>query len=312
MATTVESETADEALEAHVSRLLVGAVDMHCHSGPSVMPRDFNHIEALQEVADAGFRAMLIKDHYYSATPITEMLNKTHGHLNVALFSGVPLNNAVGGFNKYAVDHGIALGARLVWMPTFSSKNHCDSPFGTKAGFPHTTKPMLPFDPLTPIDDEGQVKDEVKEILDLIAEHDVILSGGHLHVSEIFKVFEEAKKRGVKRLLVNHPSFILGATHDDICTLVAMGAYIEHSLCMFVRMTNTTRNPVPPEALDELIKAGTVDRTILASDLGQARMDHPVLGFRNVIKVCLGLGYSDEDIRKMISLNPLRLLGLEE
>ena len=78
---------------------------------------------------------------------------------------------------------------------------------------------------------------------------------------------------------------------------------------MFVKVTK--RDPLPPDALDVLIKAGTVDRTILASDLGQKGIDHPVVGFRNVIKVCIGLGYSDEDIRKMISGNPLRLLGLE-
>jgi hypothetical protein len=302
-------KTTDEGLEDRVARLLVGAVDLHCHSGPSVMPRDLNHIEALQECAAAGFSAMLIKDHYYSATPITELLNQAYGHLKVKLFSGVPLNNAVGGFNKHAVDHGIKLGAKLVWMPTFSSKNHCDSPFGIKAGFPHTTKKMIPFDPMTPIDAQGQVKDEVKVILDMIAEHDVILSGGHLHISEIFKVFEEAKKRGVQRLLVNHPSFILDATLADIRTLVTMGAYIEHSLCMFVKVSR--RDPLPPDELDVLIKAGTVDRTILASDLGQKGIDHPVVGFRHVIKVCIGLGYSDEDIRKMISLNPQRLLGME-
>lgn len=311
MTTVMKSDEADQALEDRVSRILVGAVDLHCHSGPSVMARDFNHIEALQEASDAGFKAMLIKDHYYSATPITALLNETHGHLGVALFSGVPLNNANGGFNKHAVDAGIALGAKLVWMPTFSSKNHIDSPFGIKAGFPHTIKKMIPFDPLTPIDDNGEVKDEVKVILDMIAEHDVILSGGHLHISEILKVFEEAKKRGVKRLLVNHPSFILGATHADIRRLVdEFDAYIEHSLCMFVKVSK--RDPLPPEDLDELIKAGTVDRTILASDLGQKGIDHPVVGFRNVIKVCLDLGYSDEDVRKMISLNPLRLLGMEE
>src|SRR5690242_11600561 len=194
MAANLNARATDQALEERISRLLVGAVDLHCHSGPSVMARDLNHIEAMQEVAAAGFRAMLIKDHYYSATPITELLNQAYGHLKVTLFSGVPLNNAVGGFNKYAVDHGIALGAKLVWMPTFSSKNHCDSPFGIKAGFPHTTKKMIPFDPLTPIDANGKVKEEVKEILDIIAQHDVILSGGHLHISEIFPVFEEAKK----------------------------------------------------------------------------------------------------------------------
>jgi hypothetical protein len=228
------------------------------------------------------------------------------------MFSGVPLNNAVGGFNKHAVDHGIALGAKLVWLPTFSSKNHIDSPYGVKAGFPHTTRKMIPFDPLTPIDANGRVKDEVKEILDLVAQYDVILAGGHLHISEIFPVFEEAKKRGVKRLMVNHPSFIVDASHDDIRRLVAMGAYIEHSLCMFIKVAKRKRDPFPPEDLHKLIQAGTVDRTILASDLGQRGVDHPVAGFRNVIKICIDLGYSDEDIRKMVSHNALDLLRMEK
>ncbi|HEU4628059.1 MAG TPA: DUF6282 family protein [Steroidobacteraceae bacterium] len=312
MAANLQPESADQALEERISRLLVGAVDLHCHSGPSVMPRDLNHIEAMQEAAAAGFRAMLIKDHYYSATPITEMLNQMYGHLRITLFSGVPLNNAVGGFNKHAVDHGIALGAKLVWLPTFSSKNHIESRYGVKAGFPHTTKKMIPFDPLTPLDANGRVKDEVKEVLDLIAANDVILAGGHLHISEIFPVFEEALRRGVKRLLVNHPSFIVDATHDDIRRLVAMGAYIEHSLCMFIPVARRKRDPFPPEDLDRLIQSGTVDRTILASDLGQRGADHPVAGFRNVIRICIKLGYSDEDIRKMVSTNALTLLGMEQ
>jgi len=312
MAANLRPETTDEALEGRISRLLVGAVDMHCHSGPSVMPRDLSHIEAMQEAADAGFRAMLVKDHYYSATPITEMLNQAYGHLKVTMFSGVPLNNSVGGFNKHAVDHGIALGAKLVWMPTFSSKNHIDSPYGVKAGFPHTTKKLIPFEPLTPIDANGQVKDEVKEILDIIARNDVILAGGHLHISEIFPVFEEAKKRGVKRLMVNHPSFIVDASLDDVRRLVTMGAYIEHSLCMFIPVAKRKRDPYPPEELHKLIQAGTVDRTILASDLGQRGVDHPVVGFRNVIKICINLGYSDDDIRKMVSHNPLDLLGMQK
>lgn len=301
---------ADDELEDRISRLLVGAVDMHCHSGPSVMNRDINHIEAMQEAATAGFRAMLIKDHYYSATPITEMLNQAYGHLNVTMFSGVPLNNALGGFNKHAVDHGIALGAKLVWLPTFSSRNHCQSPFGLKVGFPRTKKKLLPIDQLTPLDANGNVRDDVKEILDLIAQNDVILAGGHCHISEIFPVFEEAKKRGVKRLLVNHPTFVVGASHEDIRALVAMGAYIEHSMCMFIPVPRRKRDPFPPEELDLLIKAGTVDRTILASDLGQQGADHPVLGFRNVIKICIGLGYSDQDIHKMVSRNPIELLGI--
>lgn len=290
-----------------VTRLLQGAIDMHCHSGPSVMPRDFTHIEAMQEAAASGLRAVLIKDHYYSATPITEMLNTHFSHLPVRLFSGVPLNNTSGGFNPYAVDHGVKLGAKLVWMPTFSAHNHIEHE-KREDRFPHTRFPMREPTPLTVLDAAGKLIPEVLPILDIVAEHDVILSGGHLHISEIFPLFEEAKRRGVRRLLVNHPSYLIDATLDDIRALAGMGAYLEHSICMFVPDAFLQYTP---QHLKDLIDAASVERTILGSDLGQQGKAHPVRGFRSVISVCLTLGFGEDAIRRMIGGNAAQLLGLD-
>lgn len=297
--------------EVRIKSLLVGAVDLHCHSGPSVMPRSLDHIEALHEAAGAGLRAMLIKDHYYSATPITELLTRQFGHLGVTLLSGVPLNNALGGFNIYAVDHGIALGAKLVWMPTFTAKNHIDVNAKAK-GFPHTSKQLLEPTPLTVLDANGKLIEEVKPILDMIAANDIVLSAGHLNIKEIFPLFEEAKKRGVKRLLVNHPTFVIGASHDDIRELVKMGSYIEHSFCMFIEIRRDRPPMFPPAELDELIKVAGVEKTILASDLGQSGNDRPVDGFRTLIGSLIDLNYSDADIRRMISTNAADLIGLDK
>ncbi len=291
-----------------VGRILVGAIDLHCHSGPSVMPRNINHIEAMHDAAANGLRAVLIKDHYYSATPITELLNQHFKHLSVKLFSGVPLNNTSGGLNPYAVDHGIKLGAKLVWMPTFSARNHIEHERKHKK-FPATSVPMREPTPLTVLDESGRLKDEVKTILDIVAEHDVILSGGHLHVSEIFPLFEEAKRRGVKRLLVNHPSYLIDASLDQMRDLARMGAYLEHSICMFVPESKFLQ--FTPEQLKGMIDAASPDSTILGSDLGQVGNCWPVKGFRNVICVCLSLGYSEAAIKKMISGNPGKLLGLD-
>ena len=110
--------------DALLNDILIGAVDLHCHSGPSVMPRCIDHIQVMKEGAAAKMKAILIKDHYYSATPVTELLMNHFQELGVQMLSGVPLNNSTGGINRFAVDHGIKLGAKLIWMPTFSSRNH--------------------------------------------------------------------------------------------------------------------------------------------------------------------------------------------
>lgn len=289
--------------------LLTGAVDLHCHSGPSVMPRYFDHYEAMQEASEAGVRALLIKDHYYSATPATILLNKHFSHLKVTLLSGVPLNNQSGGLNLYAVEHGIALGAKLVWMPTFSARNHIEHhKQGATPGFPYAKKPMMAPKPLTVVDEAGQLLPEVGPILDMIAEQDVVLSSGHLHISEIWPLFEEARRRGVKRMICNHPTYIIDATLDDIHRMAGMGVYIEHSMCMFSELSKWKL--YDPETLDQLIRAAGVDRTILGSDLGQVGNPRLVDGFLNVIEVCLDLGYSEADVRKMVSTNAATLVGL--
>jgi hypothetical protein len=231
--------------------------------------------------------------------------------LNVELLSGIPLNNTSGGFNRYAVDHGIKLGANLVWMPTFSAANHIrahqkDKDFEKK--FPTTKEKMLEPTPLSILDDRENLLNEVKFILDLIAENDLVLSSGHLHISEIWILFDEAIKRGVKRLLCNHPTYIVGASYEDITELAKLGCYIEHSMCMFVEKSKYKF--YSPEELDQMIKAAGIDKTILGSDLGQVGNPSPVDGFRGVINMCLDLGYTKEDIHQLVSKNAANLMKI--
>lgn len=292
--------------DPRIDALLVGAVDLHCHSGPSVMPRSLNHVEAIHQAEAAGLRAILFKDHYYSVTPVAELLKETMKP-KIELLTGVPLNNTTGGLNPYAVEHGFKLGARLVWMPTFSAANHIRH--SHRRQFLPTKEQMLAPTALSVVDNRGALVDEAKVILDLIASYDAILSAGHLHISEIWPLFAEAKQRGVKRLLVNHPTFLIDANAADMKELAAMGAFLEHSCCMWAGVQG--RN-YTPDSLDKVIKAGGVDSTIIGSDLGQVGNPSPVDGFRHVIGMCIGLGYSDDDIRKMIGLNAARLVGLDE
>ena len=62
---------------ADVAKLLVGAIDLHCHSGPAAMPRILDHHEELLDAAEAKFRAVLYKDHFYAGMAHAILLERS-------------------------------------------------------------------------------------------------------------------------------------------------------------------------------------------------------------------------------------------
>jgi uncharacterized protein DUF6282 len=304
---TAPASLKSEPRPEEVARLLVGAVDLHCHSGPAAMPRILDHHEALMDCAAAKFSALVYKDHFYLGTSHAMILEKLFPETNVKLFSGIALNNASGGINPHAVNHAINIGAKIVWMPTLSAANHIAKLATEGKNFPKTAKKTLEAIPLSALDANGKLTDDVKQVLDLIAEGDIILAGGHLPASELHLVFAEAKARGVKKMLVNHPTYVVGCTDEDIRQLVALGVYMEHSICMFVEGKSLKYGP---DKLAHLIEVAGVDHTVLCSDLGLQGSPRPVDGYRMIVQTLLDLQFSEADIRKMTSQTAAGLLNL--
>jgi hypothetical protein len=286
---------------------MVGAVDLHCHSGPAAMPRMLDHHEAMLDAAAAGFEALVYKDHYYAGMAHAKILQKLVPYVKTQLYSGIALNNASGGVNPHAVDHAIKLGAKIVWMPTFSARNHIDKSQTEAKNFPKTIKPMLTPTPLSVLDEDGKLTKDTLQVLDLIAEGDIILAGGHLSAHEQIIMFAEAKRRGVKKMLVNHPTYVIGCSDDDIRRLVRLGVFMEHSLCMFIAIEGKQQKQNVND-LSRLIGVAGVDHTILGSDLGLVGMPRPVEGYRRVIEDLLRLQYREGDIRKLVGRNAAALL----
>src|SRR5438552_2310395 len=152
---------------AEVKELLVGAIDLHCHSGPAAMPRILDHHEQLLDAAAAKFRAVLYKDHFYAGMAHAILLEKMFPETNVKLFSGIALNNASGGINPHAVDHAIRLGGKIVWMPTLSAANHVKAMASGNSTFPKTSQKMLDPIPLSALDASGKLTDDTKKVIDL-------------------------------------------------------------------------------------------------------------------------------------------------
>ena len=167
---------------------------------------------------------------------------------------------------------------------------------------------MLDPIPLSALDATGIVSDPAKACLDIIAEADIILAGGHLPASELHLLFAEAKRRGVRKMLVNHPTYVVGCTDDDIRSFVAAGAFIEHSICMFA---DGKAHKFSADQLLHLIDVAGSGHTILSSDLGLLDNPRPVDGFRQIVTMLLQLQFSHSSIRQLISSNAGGLLDLD-
>jgi hypothetical protein len=298
-------QTTAERVEA----LLVGAIDPHVHSGPSIAERGVDHLELAQDASKVGFAAIITKDHDYSGVMTAALIAKHHPELRTKVYSSIVLNNVIGGFNAYAVEHTAAMGGKIVFMPTLAAENHLRWQAASGYVHPATTEKIRPATGIPVLNDGKTVRDEVKEVLDVIAREDMMLASGHLHVSETWIVFEEAQRRGVKRMMLTHPEDFVDASMNDVRGLAGMGAYVEHSLCMFVEGSKFKK--FSDEDMQRYIEAAGVDHTIMCSDLGQKGVMHPIDGFRRGIEMCIRLGYSDADIRKMVSLNAAHAIGLE-
>src|SRR3712207_5409082 len=217
-------------------------------------------------MSKAHFAAVITKDHDYSGVMTAALISKHHPHLKTKVYSGIVLNNVVGGLNPYAVEHTAAMGGKVVWLPTLAAENHMRWEKTSGWVHPASTQKIRPASAIPVLDDNKAVRDDVKEILDVVAKNDMALASGHVHVSETWIIFEEAKRRGVNRLIFTHPEDIVDASLNDVKGIAAMGATVEHSLCMFLE--GNKFQSCAPEDLKKHIDAAGVDNTMLCSDLG--------------------------------------------
>lgn len=294
--------------EARIGKILIGAVDPHVHSGPSIAPRMVDHLELAKIYSDAGFIAAVTKDHDYAGVATAQLIANHYPDLKTKLYSGIVLNNVVGGLNPYAVEHTAAMGGKIVWMPTLAAENHLKWEKTGSWAHPASTQKIRSAAAVPVLDGQKQVVDALKEILDIIAKNNMTLASGHIHVSETWIVFEEAKRRGVERLIFTHPEDVVGASLDDVRGIAAMGAYVEHSLAFFVE--GSKFKTCTSDDMKSQIEAAGIDKTIICSDLGQVGVVEPLEGFKRGISILMDLGYADDDIHKMVATNAAMVLGL--
>jgi hypothetical protein len=270
---------------------LEGAVDLHVHSAPDVDKRRFNDLELARSAKDAGMAAVLIKSHQNSTVERAWLVSQCVPGIRV--YGGLVLNETVGGLNPAAVKLALELGARQVWMPTRSARNH-RLYHGQPGG-------------ITILDEQGNLLPVVEEILLAMANSDCILGTGHLSPQETSVLIDAAQKLGVSKILVTHPewgpTFHSCEAQKELATRV--GVFFERC---FVSTTHLC-GCVPFETIERAIIETGVGRTILSTDLGQPETPPPAEGMRLYAERLRSAGFSVDQIRTMMQGNPERLLA---
>ena len=287
--------------------LLRGAIDLHIHAAPDIVPRLLNDLGLARAARDAGMAAIVLKSHHMLTADRAQIAQTVIPDL--CIFGGLALNYpACGGLNSEAVKVAIRMGAKIVWLPTLSAGNHIAKTRTRITGNLGVMSQGFKSQPVDVVGEDGAVRPELVEILILIAEADVILATGHLSVPEITAVVDAAVAAGVRKILVNHPElWLIGMSLDDQRALAAKGAMME--VCIR-SVTAPGHGATSPKMLAERIKAVGAAHVVMATDFGQVDSPPAPEGMGWYIAQMLEAGISAEEIERMVKLNPSRMLGL--
>ncbi len=288
--------------------LLIEAVDTHCHVYPQLEidePGRVDDFEWALLAKAAGMKGFVLKSHVWPTMERAYIVNKLVP--GVEVMGSIVLNNNVGGINLFAIESAIKLGAKLFFLPTWTSKNDIQMN-GWITRVKLRMKSPMPGEPQEMLDENGKLRPEIQEGIRMIKEADIALATGHISVGESLKVADAAKEIGFKKLIFNHPLiWMIKATDEAIDEMKNKGAYIEYTFTSSLPM----HERIDPRQIAESIKKVGAQHSVMATDAILDWNPYPTEILRMFIASMIGLGFSKTDIKTMVSDNPSYLMNLK-
>ena len=272
-----------------VAEILQGSFDLHVHAGPD--PGEERRVDALDAARyahEAEMRGFVLKSNHYPTAPLAYTLNRVYPGMDVV--GAVALNLEVGGLNPYAVEASAAMGAKVVWMPTYNAdvfvKGDCHC-----AG-------------IRILNEAGRLKPEVYEIIEIVKHRDMVLASGHLAPDDTIALFTAASDAGVKRMLATCAIGI--ASNERLARMASLKALVELTMlaCMPASRLMTLERTV------EVVKDIGEQYCVVTTDFGQMVNPPPAEGMRMAIAGLLEAGLESEEVATLVKTNPIGLVGL--
>lgn len=285
--------------------LLKGVVDLHIHAGPSTANREVDVVEMLKLAEEVGYSAIVVKDHYFPTMLSAAVAEKHMGNGTCKVFGGICLNNSLGTFNLKAIDAAYLMGAKFVCMPTLSAQRHIETHQGRKFAGAAAKVSGVEEAPIYYLDDNGQLKPEVVEVLRFLADRpEMVLYTGHGSAAEVNALVHKAAEVGVKKILVNHPFMTVDASLEQMVEWSRLGASIEINASAFPKF-------IPVEILEPILNEIPLDKLIIDTDSGQKGGGSPVDVLRRLIGILQDTYHvPDAKLSVMMRDNPRALIDL--
>ncbi len=297
-------------MKSKADELLIGAIDMHCHGFPEFsleFPNRFSDEETVQMMINARMGGVVFKSHFYPTTTTAYYLRKKFPDFNI--FSSITLNASSGGCNVWTVEAAYKLGAKVVYLPTWSAYNDQkrNSICRLIGNYLPTLSSFTIDDAFRMCDDDGKVHTNILDIISFVKEKDLVLFTGHISPMESIAVAKAAKELGLKKLVMNHPdSGSVHATLEQIKAVAELGAFVE--ICTLGVTPLYFRLPIPE--MKQIIDIVGPEKMILDTDYFFDWSAPVPEQMRQVIASLIIKGVSEEAIRKMVSENQRYLLGI--
>jgi hypothetical protein len=282
-------------------------IDMHIHSNPDIVERVQSEYDVALAAREAGYRGVLLKQATFHNPATAAALRQIVP--GIEIFTGIVLNHWVGGLNPEAVIGALALGAKVVWMPTYHAKFHLEI---TGRPLPQSAPVELKGRKVSgiSISREGKVLPQVEEICELVAQKDAVLATGHLNPEETELLVRTAVSKKVNKILITHAEvFCPRLSVEQQVKMAKLGAYIEHAYSALAPYMQA-KYPCTPDMIVEGIRAVGPDRCVISTDVGQIFNPRPVEAMRCFILELQRVGVQEKEIDLMFKKNPADLLGV--
>ena len=295
------------------------AIDIHCHAHDGQQDAyDLARRASLAEMKGLLFKSISGADPAKAVRELQDDLNRWADKEKVTpitCWAGFVCGRQSAPVSAQVVKQMIDSGVVAIWLPVF---NHATtlSTVGTSLRYiggegADGWRGPLQWDEAVKLghyslDEKGELKAQVREIVRICADRNVALFFGHASHAEIYKLADEVIKVGLKRAVIDHPfSPFLNVSPQMMKELLPAGILFNFTWDELSPLLG-----VDPQIMYNAIRDVGVEHFTLSSDAGEPLFPDSVEAMRLVRGYMEAFGLNQDELYTVCTKNPAKVVGL--